>query len=230
MDELKSEPIEQETATDEPKKVGRPPGSKDTKPRKKSRTTKDAEGQMFPPGENAKYIAHLIEVGHLVEGHVDFANAKQIGRIIEMYFQCCIKNNMRPSLPELALAFHTTKPNLQSWLTGESFKEATESREQLTIAYAILNAMLELYIQNGKMSPQAGSFLLKNNFGYEDKTEQIITPKVQQTISPEELEKKYLAVLDSRKRLDAPKDVIDVPVVDSPMLCEPVADEQTIGE
>ena len=234
LSELAQQAAEDEaTLAEKPNRVGRPPGKKDTKPRKRPvKSTRDGEGELLPPGENARYIAHLFEVAHLEPGHVDFANAEQTEKIVGMYFQCCIKNNMRPSLPELAVAFHTTKPNLQMWLSGESFKEAIESREILTTAYAILNAQLELYLQNGRISPQAGAFLLKNNFGYEDKTEQVITPKVQQPVSPEELEKKYLAVLHSH-RLEAPKDVIDVPIVeniDSPMLCEPVQGEESIGE
>ena len=34
----------------------------------------------------------------------------------------------------------------------------------------------ENYMQNGKINPVSGIFLGKNNFGYQDKTEYVVTP------------------------------------------------------
>lgn len=36
--------------------------------------------------------------------------------------------------------------------------------------------MIEEYMQNGKINPVSGIFLMKNNFGYADKTEVVVTP------------------------------------------------------
>jgi hypothetical protein len=38
----------------------------------------------------------------------------------------------------------------------------------------------ENYMQNGKINPVAGIFLGKNNFGYQDKTEYVVTPNQRQ--------------------------------------------------
>ena len=104
----------------------------------------------------------------------------------------------------LAVAFHTVRKTLLRWLSGEAYKNATKSRELLTTAYAILNAQMEIYMQNGKINPVAAIFLMKNNFGYEDKSEQVITPKMQEISSPEEIQKKYLAVAEAAQ-IEAPK-------------------------
>ena len=37
----------------------------------------------------------------------------------------------------------------------------------------------ENYMQNGKINPVAGIFLGKNNYGYQDKTEYVVTPNQQ---------------------------------------------------
>ena len=33
------------------------------------------------------------------------------------------------------------------------------------------------YMQNGRINPVSGIFLMKNNFGYQDKQEVVVTPK-----------------------------------------------------
>ena len=48
------------------------------------------------------------------------------------------------------------------------------------------------YMQNGKINPVSAIFLAKNNFGYADKQEYVLTPNQQQeTIDPATIEAKY---------------------------------------
>ena len=39
-----------------------------------------------------------------------------------------------------------------------------------------LTAQMEDYMQNGKINPVSGIFLMKNNMGYQDKQEVVVTP------------------------------------------------------
>ena len=57
----------------------------------------------------------------------------------------------------------------------------------------------ENYMQNGKINPVSGIFLGKNNFGYQDKTEHVLTPKVQQDndYDADSIRKRYLIDSDS---------------------------------
>ena len=43
-----------------------------------------------------------------------------------------------------------------------------------------MEVLWENYSQNGKINPVMGIFLGKNNYGYQDKTEYVVTPNVQQ--------------------------------------------------
>ena len=45
-------------------------------------------------------------------------------------------------------------------------------------AYEYMEILWENYMQNGKINPVSGIFLGKNNFGYQDKTEYVVTPNV----------------------------------------------------
>ena len=69
-----------------------------------------------------------------------------------------------------------------------------ESRNLIKKAYQVLNAQMENYMQNGKINPVAGIFLMKNNMGYVDKQEMVLTPNQQlgDQVSPEDLQRKYL--------------------------------------
>lgn len=210
MDEKKPSP---EVTPPEPSEAkSKSKGSKATQQKKKSKAPViDANGTMLLPGENGKAISHLWEVGAIEQGHVDFNDPEQTKSIIGQYFQICIRNDMCPSITELAVAFHTTRKELIRWLSGESYKHAHKSRELLTTAYAILNALMEIYIRSGTISSQAGIFMLKNNFEYEDKSEQIITPKTIEYSSREDLEKKYLAVAEAAQ-IEATPPTVEEPV------------------
>lgn len=49
-------------------------------------------------------------------------------------------------------------------------------RDSVKKAYTFMEQNWEDYMQNGKINPVAGIFLGKNNYGYQDKTEYVITP------------------------------------------------------
>ena len=51
----------------------------------------------------------------------------------------------------------------------------------------------ESYMNSGKINPVSGIFLGKNNFGYQDKTEYVVTPNTQHDYyDPEDIRRRYL--------------------------------------
>lgn len=53
---------------------------------------------------------------------------------------------------------------------------------------------MENYMQNGKINPVAGIFLMKNNMDYQDKSEVVLTPNspLGDQKTPEELQQQYI--------------------------------------
>jgi hypothetical protein len=52
--------------------------------------------------------------------------------------------------------------------------------------------MWEHYMMNGKINPVSGIFLGKNNFGYQDKQEYVVTPNTKNDyVDVETIEQKY---------------------------------------
>ena len=60
----------------------------------------------------------------------------------------------------------------------------------------------ETYMNSGKVNPVAGIFLGKNNYGYQDKTEYVLTPNQQSDndYDADAIRKRYIAA-DQQKRL-----------------------------
>ena len=87
------------------------------------------------------------------------------------------------------------RKTIWAWANGVDSKTLpTESRNLIKKAYQNLNAQMENYMQNGKINPVAGIFLMKNNMGYQDKQEMVLTPNnpLGDQVQPEALQEKYL--------------------------------------
>lgn len=145
------------------------------------------------PGDNRKYLEHNLKMWNWPS--VDMKKPEDVHERVTLYFQTCADDDMKPSVAGLALAFGIDRRTLWKWINGiQSDFVAAESRDALKKAYQILTAQMENYMQNGKINPVAGIFLMKNNMGYQDKQEVVVTPNQQlgEQIPAETLEKKYL--------------------------------------
>ena len=128
------------------------------------------------PGDNSKYLRHSMSMWSWERP--DMSDATAVQERISQYFALCNEDDMRPTVSGMALAFSTDRKTLWRWVNGvESGNVTAEARHTLKKAYAILECQMENYMQNGKINPVSGIFLMKNNMGYEDKTEMVITPQ-----------------------------------------------------
>lgn len=62
----------------------------------------------------------------------------------------------------------------------------------------------ETYMNSGKINPVSGIFLGKNNYGYQDKTEYVLTPNTQNDsdYDAEDIRQRYLIDSDSDSQSD----------------------------
>lgn len=168
---------------------GRPKG---TGGNKRPDRSKDMSVQT-EPGDNRKYLEHSMRMWEWPS--VDMREPEQVRDRIGKYFQLCADDDMKPSVAGIALAFGVDRKTFWAWANGvDSAYLPTESRNFIKKAYQILNAQMENYMQSGKINPVAGIFLMKNNMGYQDKQEVVLTPNNQlgEAASAEELQQKYI--------------------------------------
>lgn len=168
---------------------GRPKGTGGNKRPDRS----DAMTPKTEPGDNRRYLAHSMAMFDWPD--VDMKEPEQVRERIGQYLALCAKDDMKPSVAGLALAFGVDRKTIWAWANGvDSAYLPAESRNFIKKVYQLLNAQMEDYAQNGKINPVAAIFLMKNHFGYVDKQEMVLTPNQQlgDQVSPEDLQRKYL--------------------------------------
>lgn len=150
--------------------------------------------QMQPhleKGDVGRYLRHALVGFNLPP--IDISDIEQVKDRCEWYFDRCIADDIRPSVAGLSNAIGINRTTFFKWCTGED-------RRNTHMAYCsrvknLLSELMEDYMQSGKINPVSGIFLMKNNFGYQDKSEVVVTPnndRLGDVVSPEELQQKYI--------------------------------------
>ena len=159
------------------KKRGRPKGSHN-----KTKIARPDRSVNTEPGENTKYILHDMKLSALPDINVN--NPEQMQQRINDYFRICSEDDIKPSVASLGLAFGIGRSTLFNWIAGKTNTLSNrESLDTLKKAYDSINSYYEHMMNNGKINPVAGIFLMKNNMGYQDTTQHIIQANNDQTMS-----------------------------------------------
>lgn len=142
------------------------------------------------PGDMGKYMGNALEIYSLPP--VDVTDAKAVDIRIGEYFNIVAKNGMKPSVAGMALALGVDRRRL--WEMAQRETKGKDVSDAIKKGYLILNQLMEDYMQNGQINPVAGIFLMKNNFGYKDQQEMVLTPNnpLGDQKNTEELRQKYL--------------------------------------
>ena len=145
--------------------------------------------ELVDPGDNSKYLRHALTIREWPL--IDITDPVQVENRINEYFMLCMRDDIKPSVKGFLNALRVAKSTLWEWRTGHYRAETHQAI--ICEAYDVLEALWEDYMQNGKMNPVSGIFLGKNNFGYADKQEYVVTPNtgIPAAADPELLEAKY---------------------------------------
>ena len=158
---------------------------KENKPVKRKSNGKNSpvigdNGLMVEPGDNAKYIKNAMELGALPK--IDLTDPQAVEDRINEYFRIQFESDLKPTVSGMGMALGLSRQRLWEIKTGnyhtsKSLAELpTLSTETIKKGYEYMEILWENYMQNGKINPVSGIFLGKNNFGYQDKQEMVLTP------------------------------------------------------
>ena len=148
--------------------------------------------QMSPQlekGDVRKYLSHALEGFHL--SPIDTSDIEQVKERCDWYFNHCVENDVRPSMAGLCNAIGISRWTFHKWCAGE---RRNTHQEYCVRIKGLLEELMEDYMQNNKINPVSGIFIMKNNYDYQDKREFVLTPNNQlgEATSPEVLQQKYL--------------------------------------
>lgn len=156
-------------------------------------------GYDLEPGDNTKYLTLNIELFNLEK--IDLHDEEAVARRLEEYFQIYAKYDTKPTVAGMAMALGMNRRTLIAIVNdyatgGAGYKTALPHEVALVIkkAYSLLEVLWENYSSNGKINPVMAIFLAKNNYGYQDKTEYVLTPNPQQDsdYDADSIRKRYL--------------------------------------
>lgn len=184
------------------------------KPYKKRREQRE----NIEPGDNARFIEHAMRLAKLPPISLD--SPEEVAERCELYFDMAREDNSKPSLAALALALGYDRVSLYRIVNGLQGKN-TEVCNILKRAVQVLDVLLNDYMQNGKINPVSGIFLMTNTLNYQQRAEVTVAPAqpLGDGRSEDELRRKYLESVVPRAEVpegqNAPFEVIEVEYVDA---------------
>ena len=147
------------------------------------------------PGDNAKYLAVGLKLFNLPP--VDLKKPEMVEERLNLFFAIHAEADMKPTVSGMAMSLGMDRRRLWEIKTDVSDRNQdlpTMTRDSIKRAYNYMEILWENYMQNGKINPVSGIFLGKNNFGYQDKTEYVVTPNMNNDsdYNAEDIRKRYL--------------------------------------
>ena len=128
-------------------------------------------------GDNANFLSVSMKLFNLPK--VDLHNPDEVEDRLNQYFQIYYEADLKPTVAGMAMALGIDRRRLWEIKNGVVDRNQdlpTLTRDLVKKAYFILENQWESYMQQGKINPVSGIFLGKNNFGYRDQQEMVLTP------------------------------------------------------
>lgn len=161
-------------------------------------------------GDNSKIMGVNIALFQMKD--IDMKDAEAVSQRLGEYFTLYEQADLKPTVAGMALALNgmsrqTLSAIVHNRPTGSDGYMSALPREVTDIikkAYKLMENMWESYMNSGKINPVSGIFLGKNNYGYQDKTEYVLTPNQQNDsdYNAEDIRQRYLIDSDSNSEND----------------------------
>ena len=155
-------------------------------------------GLNLEAGDNTKILGVNIKLFNMSK--VDLHDPDAVAERLTEFFMLYAENDMKPTVAGMAMALGMDRRRLWEIKVGAQTTNRwiedlpSEVKDYIKKAYGLMENMWESYMNSGKINPVSGIFLGKNNFGYQDKQEMVLTPNAQQEsdFSAEDIRKRYM--------------------------------------
>lgn len=134
-------------------------------------------GLQVKPGDNSKFVDFSMML--MAMPKVSLEDEQGVIDRIGEFFKLCRDYDMKPAISGLAMALGVNRQRLWEIKTdadGRNINVTSATRDFIKKAYENMEILWENYMLNGKINPVSGIFLAKNQFGYVDVQEHVLTP------------------------------------------------------
>ena len=150
------------------------------------------------PGDNTRIVQTNMKFFDMPK--VDLRNPVEVKERLVEYFRIYGEADLKPTVAGMAMCLGVDRRRLWDIKTGNyanvgGYKDLpSETVDLVKKAYDILETSMESYANAGKINPVMAIFMMKNHFGYQDKTEYVLTPnqKQESDYDADEISKRYL--------------------------------------
>lgn len=159
-------------------------------------------------GDNTKYLS--INAALMNMPNIDLNDPAAVQQRLMEYFELYAEADTKPTVVGMAAALNG---HSRRWLYAVTHDVPTggkgymanipkDSANYIKKAYVLLENLWENYMLNGKVNPVVGIFLGKNNYGYQDKTEYVVSPNTQneEEYDVNDIKKRYATTIETTER------------------------------
>ena len=175
------------------------------KPRGLSKEMADGKWLQAEPGDNTRIVQVNMQFFDMPK--VDLRDPDAVHQRLSDYFRIYGEADLKPTVAGMAMCLGVDRRRLWDIKSGNyvnvgGYKDLpSETVDLVKKAYDILETTMENYANAGKINPVMAIFMMKNHFGYQDKTEWVVTPNNNSAndYDADDIRKRYLndSVIDS---------------------------------
>ena len=151
------------------------------------------------PGDNTRIVQTNMKFFDMPK--IDLHDPEAVRQRLGEYFQIYGEADLKPTVAGMAMALGVDRRRLWEIKTGAAVGGQgkqylpPETLDLVKKAYEILETTMENYANAGKINPVMAIFMMKNHFGYQDKTEYVLTPnqKNESDYDADDIRKRYLS-------------------------------------
>ena len=151
------------------------------------------------PGDNTRIVQTNMKFFDMPR--VDLKDPDAVRERLSEYFRIYGEADLKPTVAGMAMALGINRKTLWAVANdqptggnGYKLNLPPETTHLVKSAYEMLEMSMEAYANAGKINPVMAIFMMKNHFGYQDKTEYVLTPnqKQESDYDADEISKRYL--------------------------------------
>ena len=169
------------------------------KPRGLSKDMADGKWLQAEPGDNTRIVMTNMKFFDMPK--VDLRDPEAVRERLVEYFLIYGEADLKPTVAGMAMCLGVDRRRLWDIKSGNytnvgGYKDLPiETVDLVKKAYEILETTMENYANAGKINPVMAIFMMKNHFGYQDKTEYVLTPnqKQESDYDADDIRKRYLS-------------------------------------
>ena len=163
---------------------------------------------ILDEGDNTKYLS--LNAALMNMPNIDLNDPVAVQQRLMEYFELYAEADTKPTVVGMAAALNG---HSRRWLYAVTHDVPTggkgymanipkDSANYIKKAYVLLENLWENYMLNGKVNPVVGIFLGKNNYGYQDKTEYVVSPNTQneEEYDVNDIKKRYATTIETTER------------------------------